>query len=309
MASTHDGQGYWIVGRGRRHLQLRRRRILRVGRRHRPQQADRRHGRHARRRRVLAGGLGRRHLHLRRRRLLRLHGQPCRSTSRSSGMAATPDGGGYWLVASDGGIFSYGDAVVLRLDRVDPPQPARRRHGGGAGRHRLLAGGLRRRHLHLRDRAVPRLHGRHAAQRPHRRHGRHRQRLLAGRQGRRGLQLRRPVLRLHGRAVERQPHPRHRRHAQRRRATGSCRPAPPPLPPTVEPGSSGAAVASLQTQLLALGYWVDTTSGSFDDSTRAGRVGAAEGGRPPPRRCRRTVHLGRAARPGSCPSRAARPAT
>ncbi len=27
------------------------------------------------------------------------------------GMAATADGGGYWLVASDGGIFSYGDAV------------------------------------------------------------------------------------------------------------------------------------------------------------------------------------------------------
>ena len=26
------------------------------------------------------------------------------------GLAATPDGGGYWLVASDGGIFSYGDA-------------------------------------------------------------------------------------------------------------------------------------------------------------------------------------------------------
>ena len=25
-------------------------------------------------------------------------------------MAATPDGNGYWLVASDGGIFSYGDA-------------------------------------------------------------------------------------------------------------------------------------------------------------------------------------------------------
>ena len=27
------------------------------------------------------------------------------------GMAATPDGGGYWEVASDGGIFSFGDAV------------------------------------------------------------------------------------------------------------------------------------------------------------------------------------------------------
>jgi len=28
-------------------------------------------------------------------------------------MAATPDGRGYWLVASDGGIFSYGDAPFL----------------------------------------------------------------------------------------------------------------------------------------------------------------------------------------------------
>ena len=27
------------------------------------------------------------------------------------GMAATPDGGGYWLVAADGGIFNYGDAA------------------------------------------------------------------------------------------------------------------------------------------------------------------------------------------------------
>jgi hypothetical protein len=26
------------------------------------------------------------------------------------GMAATPDGQGYWLVASDGGIFAFGDA-------------------------------------------------------------------------------------------------------------------------------------------------------------------------------------------------------
>ncbi len=26
------------------------------------------------------------------------------------GMAATPDGGGYWLVAADGGVFSFGDA-------------------------------------------------------------------------------------------------------------------------------------------------------------------------------------------------------
>ena len=26
-------------------------------------------------------------------------------------MAATPDGRGYWLVASDGGVFTYGDAA------------------------------------------------------------------------------------------------------------------------------------------------------------------------------------------------------
>ena len=32
-------------------------------------------------------------------------------------MAATPDGKGYWLVASDGGIFTFGDAALLRLDR------------------------------------------------------------------------------------------------------------------------------------------------------------------------------------------------
>src|SRR5664280_783547 len=26
------------------------------------------------------------------------------------GMASTPDGGGYWLVASDGGVFAFGNA-------------------------------------------------------------------------------------------------------------------------------------------------------------------------------------------------------
>ena len=41
------------------------------------------------------------------------------------GMAATPDGKGYWLVASDGGIFAFGDAALLRLDGWSAPQPAR----------------------------------------------------------------------------------------------------------------------------------------------------------------------------------------
>ena len=29
------------------------------------------------------------------------------------GMEATPAGGGYWLVASDGGIFAFGDAAFF----------------------------------------------------------------------------------------------------------------------------------------------------------------------------------------------------
>ena len=33
------------------------------------------------------------------------------------GMAATPDGKGYWLVASDGGIFTFGDAAFYGSDR------------------------------------------------------------------------------------------------------------------------------------------------------------------------------------------------
>ena len=74
-------------------------------------QPGRRHGRHPRRRRLLAGGLRRRHLHLRRRPASSARPAPSGSTGRSSGMAATPDGGGYWLVASDGGIFTFGDAA------------------------------------------------------------------------------------------------------------------------------------------------------------------------------------------------------
>src|SRR5438067_1669630 len=52
------------------------------------------------------------------------------------GMAATPSGNGYWLVASDGGIFSFGDAAFhgstgsLRLTR---PIVGMAPTGSGAG--------------------------------------------------------------------------------------------------------------------------------------------------------------------------------
>ena len=65
---------------------------------------------------LLAGGLRRRHLHLRRRAVLGLDRRASALNKPIVGMAATRDGNGYWLVASDGGIFTYGDAAVLRLD-------------------------------------------------------------------------------------------------------------------------------------------------------------------------------------------------
>ena len=70
------------------------------------------------------------------------------------GMASTSDDQGYWLVASDGGVFAFGDAALPRLDGWHAPERAHRRHGGHADRCRLLAGGVRRRHLHLRKRQV-----------------------------------------------------------------------------------------------------------------------------------------------------------
>ena len=54
--------------------------------------------------------LRRRHLQLRGRAVVRLGGS-LRLNKPIVGMAVTPDGHGYWLVASDGGIFSYGDAA------------------------------------------------------------------------------------------------------------------------------------------------------------------------------------------------------
>jgi hypothetical protein len=40
------------------------------------------------------------------------------------GMEATPSGRGYWLVASDGGIFSFGDAAFLgSTDAIRLAQP------------------------------------------------------------------------------------------------------------------------------------------------------------------------------------------
>ena len=78
------------------------------------------------------------------------------------GMAATPDGQGYWLVAADGGVFAHGDAGFFGSQAADAPQ----RPGGGDGGHPrragLLAGGVRRRGVRPWRRRVLRLAGRPA---------------------------------------------------------------------------------------------------------------------------------------------------
>ena len=65
-------------------------------------------------------------------------------------MAATPSGNGYWLVASDGGIFSFGDAGFFGSTgamRLNKPIVGMASTAVGQG---LLARGVRRRHLRLR---------------------------------------------------------------------------------------------------------------------------------------------------------------
>ena len=79
--------------------------------------------------RLLAGRVRRRHLLLRRRRLLRLDRRHAPRTSRSSAWPSTPTGHGYWLVASDGGIFSFGDAAFHGSTGAITLEPADRRHG------------------------------------------------------------------------------------------------------------------------------------------------------------------------------------
>ncbi len=56
---------------------------------------------------LLVRGLRRGHLRLRGRRLPRIDGSHCPQRA-GGGDGRRPVGGGYWLVAADGGIFSFG---------------------------------------------------------------------------------------------------------------------------------------------------------------------------------------------------------
>ena len=184
------------------------------------------------------------------------------------GMATTPSGHGYWLVASDGGIFSYGDAQFYgSTGSIHLNQPVVGMAAGPAGSGYWLVasdggifsygsasffgstGGIK-----LNAPIV----GMAATSTGY---------WLAAKDG--GLFNFGTAPFLGSMGGQSNPNP-----IRAIAATPSGQgywllpTSPPPVPPTIQLNSTGAAVVSLQTQLFALGYWVDTTSGTFDDSTQ-----------------------------------------
>ena len=88
-------------------------------------------------------------------------------------MATTPTGHGYWLLASDGGVFSFGDAHFYGSTGAMKLERAGRRMGTAAGGNGYWLARPRRRHVLLRRRArssarCPASAGARAAPRPSR---------------------------------------------------------------------------------------------------------------------------------------------
>ena len=113
MAPTPDGKGYWFVAADGGIFTYGDAAFYGSTGSLTAEQAGSRHGRDARRQGLLAGGLRRRDLQLRRRGVLRIDRAAWCSTSPSWPWLPTPDGNGYWLAASDGGIFSFGTTTFF----------------------------------------------------------------------------------------------------------------------------------------------------------------------------------------------------
>ncbi len=135
------------------------------------------------------------------------------------GMATTADGKGYWVVAADGGVFSFNAPFFGALDRLAVVATGRR-HDRDAERARLLDRRRRRWRVPLRRRQVLRLAGGSAPQRAdqgaHRRPARQRLLVVRGRR-RRVLVRHRRVPRLHRRDAAQRARRRHGRDAERSR--------------------------------------------------------------------------------------------
>ena len=76
----------------------------------RPRRTRRRHRRTPERPRLLARRRRRRRVRVRRRPVLRIDGRPAAHARPVVQLAITANGRGYWVFASDGGVFAFGDA-------------------------------------------------------------------------------------------------------------------------------------------------------------------------------------------------------
>ena len=217
------------------------------------------------------------------------------SAPASSASRRRRSGRGYWLVAADGGVFSFGDAHFhgsaggLRLHQPIvgmAPTPQRQR---------LLARRRRRRHLHLRRRPLPRLDRASPAPPADRRHGTEpqRQRLLARRRRRRHLHLRRrPLPRLDRASPPAPTDRRHRTNARRAAATGSS-------PPTA--ASSRSATRAITEGSAA------SASVSRSSAWHRATAATATGSSPPTAACSRSATRTSTAASAAAAGREARP--
>ena len=221
-----------------------------------------------------------------------------------TGMAATPDGKGYWLVGADGGVFAFGDAAFygsLGAVKLNGPIVAMAATPDGKG-YWLAA--PRRRGLRLRRRRLLRVDGGDRARPTHRGHGHHprRQGLLARRRRRRGLLLRRRhLLRVdgghppRGRASRAWPPPRTARATGWSAATAGCSPSA--TPPSTGPWGSRSRCRPRSPAwpppptATGTGWWATTAASTPSATPRAsGRrpttkpIAPGLGHRPHPRR-------------------------
>ncbi len=81
-------------------------------------------------------------------------------------LSATPTGRGYWIFTTRGRVVPFGDAASYGDMAERDAQRARPRLHPDAVGPGLLHGGQRRRHLRLRRRPLPRVHGRHERSTP-----------------------------------------------------------------------------------------------------------------------------------------------
>ena len=228
MTATPTGHGYWIVTADGCGVPVRRRASRTA--RWRACGSTRRSSRSSPGRAARATGCTRPTVACSRSARARFHGSTgaMRLNAPVVGMAATPSGDGYWLVATDGGIFSFGDAHFFGSTgamHLNAPVVGMARDGSGDGY--WLAGA---------DGGV----------------------FTFGDAQFQGSAA--------GPGARRPPRRAARRHARRQRLPHARADEHRPTSGSMSQGASGAAVTDVQNRLLSLGYWLPGANGVFDDN-------------------------------------------